>query len=154
MLYHPFDYRMESTLSIGITHSKLEITKVIPLFKKTAIDCLEIFIPYRYYFQPTKMSELISFNQLFGCFISAELTASKLIGRLRSETEYQQIPFSIFIDLSRAFDTPGSNVSWGKCTKYVNMRQAEITYLAKLVSSLLRCHTKIYQELRCYTNRE
>ena len=105
----------------GIFHEQLKIAEVIPIFKK---DDASIFSNYRLVsILPaiSKVFEKIMFNQLHKHFKlnklycnsqygfrenhSTEFASLEPIDRILLAMDKGEIPFSIFLDLSKAFDT-------------------------------------------------
>ena len=105
----------------GIFPDQLKIAKVIPILKKGDSAKLDNYRPISILPAISKMFEKIIFNQLQEHFItnklfcdgqygfrerhSTELAALELIDRIVLAMDKGEIPFSIFIDLSKAFDT-------------------------------------------------
>ena len=85
------------------------------------INHLEITVRYHYFIQYQKFFEWVAFNQLydyltsngllyesqygFRKYHSSELAASEFTDRIKQEMDAKKIPFSVFLDLSKAFDT-------------------------------------------------
>ena len=105
----------------GIFPDQLKIAKVIPIFKKDDSAKLDNYRPISILPAISKVFEKCIFNQLHEHFItnklfcdgqygfrerhSTELAALELIDRIVLAMDKGEIPFSIFIDLSKAFDT-------------------------------------------------
>ena len=105
----------------GIFPEQLKIAKVIPIFKKGDASIFSNYIPISILPAISKVFEKIIFNQLHTHFKinklycdsqcgfrenhSTEFASLELIDRILLATDKGEIPFSIFIDLSKAFDT-------------------------------------------------
>ena len=125
---------MNQSLCTGIFPDKVKIAKVIPLYK---IDDNKLFGNYRPISLLTSISktfERVAFNQLYDYFSSnglhyesqygfrklhsTELAALEFTDRISQEMDANKIPFSIFSDLSEAFDTLDHNVLLSKLNFY------------------------------------
>ena len=112
---------INQSLCTGIFPSRLKIAKVLPLFKTDDNRFFGNYRPISLLSSVSKIFERIAFNQLYEYFISndllfdgqygfrdkhsTELAPSELIDRLRNEIDNKKVPLSIFLDLSKAFDT-------------------------------------------------
>ena len=100
---------------------KLKIAKVIPLFKKGDESLIENYRPISSLSSSSKVFARIVFNQVykylddnnllfdsqygFRKHHSTELAAVELIDQIYETMDQGDIPISIFLDLSKAFDT-------------------------------------------------
>ena len=112
---------INQSLYTGIFPKQLKIAKVIPLFKKGEETSIENYRPISLLSSISKVFERAVFNQLYQYLDvnnllfdsqygfrkqhSTELAALELIDRIHKSMEDGQIPVSIFLDLSKAFDT-------------------------------------------------
>ena len=100
---------------------RLKIAKVIPLFKKGDQHILDNYRPISLLPVISKVFEKIVFDQLYQYFTdndliftsqygfrklhSTELASIELIDRIAQYMDSGKLPLSIFLDLSKAFDT-------------------------------------------------
>ena len=112
------------------------------------VNHLEITALYPYSLPYQKNFERVAFNQLYDYFSSndildesqygvrklhsAELAALEFTDRISQEMDTKKIPFSIFLDLSKAFDTVDHNVPLSKLDLLWDKR-----HCIKLVQNLL-----------------
>ena len=104
----------------GIFPDKLKIAKVIPLYKKDDDRSCGNYRPVSLVSSISKIFERVAFNQLYDYFTSSGLLyksqygfrklhstelAAEFMDRISQEMDAKKIPFSIFLDLSKAFDT-------------------------------------------------
>ena len=94
---------------------------MIPLYKQDDNKSFRNYRPISLLSTISKFFERVAFNQLYNYltsngllyesqyafrkYHSTELAASEFTDRIRQEMDKKKIPFSIFLDLSKAFDT-------------------------------------------------
>ena len=119
----PLSFIVNQSLFSGIFPDRLKIAKVIPLYKNND-ESEQHFQNYRpisiltaisKVFEKVMNLQLTQYLNVNGKFApnqygfrknhSTELAATELLDRLTQDTMKEQNPFSIFIDLSKAFDT-------------------------------------------------
>ena len=109
------------SLNTGIFPEKLKIAKVIPNHKKGAWNDISNYRPISLLPSISKILEKLIFKQLstylneykllydsqygFRAGHSTELASIELIDRITQDLDKGKIPISIFLDLSKAFDT-------------------------------------------------
>lgn len=112
----------------------LKIAKVSPIYKKGNPELVDNYRPISLLPSISKIFESIIHEQLFNYFTlnqlfyenqygfrkghSTEHATSELIDRLLQFLEDDDIPFSIFMDLSKAFDTLNHNILLSKLQFY------------------------------------
>ena len=117
----PLTHIVNQSLCTGIFPDRLKIAKVIPLFKKGDQHVLDNYRPISLLLVISKVFEKIVYNQLFNYFTdnnlfyssqygfrslhSTELASLELIDRVFQHLDTGQLPLSVFLDLSKAFDT-------------------------------------------------
>ena len=119
----PLSYIINQSLLSGIFPDRLKIAKVIPLYKdndESENDFqnyrpISILTSLSKVFEKVMNLQLTQYLNVNGKFApnqygfrknhSTELAATELIDRLTQDAMNQNNPFSIFIDLSKAFDT-------------------------------------------------
>ena len=105
----------------GIFPDRLEIARVVPLFKKGDQHILDNYRPISLFPVVSKVFEKVVFNQLyqyvtdnnliftsqygFRKLHSTELASLELVDRVFQYLDQGKLPLSIFLDLSKAFDT-------------------------------------------------
>ena len=109
------------SLNTGIFPEKLKVAKVIPIHKRGSWNDISNYRPISLLSSITKILEKLIFKQLstylnehkllydsqygFRAGHSTELASIKLIDRITQDLDKGKIPISIFLDLSKAFDT-------------------------------------------------
>ena len=122
----PLTLIINQMLSTGIFPDNLKIAKVIPLFKKGDKALFDNYRPISILPSISKIFERIIFDQMHAYFTSralyyngqygfrkkhsTELATLELIDRITLDLDIGDIPISIFIDLSKAFDTLDHNI--------------------------------------------
>ena len=125
---------INQSLTTGIFPERLKIAKVIPIYKKDDVKMFENYRPISILPAISKILEKTIFNQLHDYFQdnklysknqfgfrrnhSTEYAALELIDRVILDMDKSEIPFSIFIDPSRAFDTLDHNILINKLQYY------------------------------------
>ena len=125
---------INQSLSIGIFPDCLKITKVIPLFKKGDEHILDNYRPISLLPAISKVFEKIVFNQLYQYFTdndliftsqygfrklhSTEFASIELVDRISQYMDSGKLPLSIFLDLSKAFDTLDHSIWLSKLKFY------------------------------------
>ena len=134
VLVSPITILVNQMLSTGIFPNKLKLAKVIPLFKKDDDTLFTNYRPISLLPAISKIFEKVIFIQLYSYFNdnklfynsqygfrsghSTELAALEIIDRLLTEMDNNEIPFNIFLDLSKAFDTLDHNILLQKLDYY------------------------------------
>ena len=125
---------INQSLCTGVFPDKLKIAKVIPFFKKGDESLIKNYRPISLLSSISKVFERIVFNQLYKylddnklLFDSqygfrkhhcTELAAVELIDRIYETMDQGDIPISIFLDLSKAFDTLDHSILLNKLEYY------------------------------------
>ena len=131
----------------------MDISKVIPIFKKDDSAKFDNYRPISILPEMSKVFEKSIFNQLHEQFItntlfcdgqygfrernSTELAALELIDRIVLAMDKGEIPFSVFIDLSKAFDTLDHTILTHKL-KYCGVESKALALCQSYLSNIFQ----------------
>ena len=120
-LISPLRLIINQSLITGIYPDKLKTAKVIPMYKKGDKTKCDNYRPISLLCAISKLFEKVVYNQLYDYFTknklfhdnqygfrtkhSTELAVTELIDRVLLNIDNKQVPFAVFMDLSKAFDT-------------------------------------------------
>ena len=130
----PLTLIINQMLTTGIFPDDLKVAKVIPLFKKGKKEILDNYRPISLLPSLSEIFERVIFNQIHAYFTahnlyysgqygfrekhSTQLAALELVDRITRDLDIGNTPISIFIDLSKAFDTLDHNILLSKLHYY------------------------------------
>ena len=122
----PLTLIVNQMLSTGIFHDYLKTAKVIPVFKNGKQELLDNYRPIPLLPSLSKIFEKVISNQIHMHFESnnlfytdqygfrkkhsTQLAALELVDRITQDLDKGKTPISIFIDLSKVFDTLDHNI--------------------------------------------
>ena len=120
-LVKPLTLIINQSIISGIFPDRLKIAKVLPLYKKDDKFNVENYRPISLLSAISKLFERVVFNQLYAYFVknklfypsqygfrdkhSTEFAAVELVDRVMEQLDKGNCAISIFMDLSKAFDT-------------------------------------------------
>ena len=141
---YPLSIIINQSLCTGVFPNRLKLAKVIPLHKKDDNKSFGNYRPISLLSSLSKVFEKVVFDQLYEYLISngllfesqygfrkqhsTELAALELTDRIRREIDQNKIPFSVFLDLSKAFDTLNHHILLSKLACYLTERQQYVQY--------------------------
>jgi hypothetical protein len=133
-LSFPLSKIINQSFHTGIFPEPLKIAKVIPIYKQDDIHSLNNYRPISILPVLSKIFERIVFNQLYEYFQhhklfyisqhgfrklhSTETATLEFIDSIFQKLDNDEIPFSIFLDLSKAFDTLNHDILLTKLSFY------------------------------------
>ena len=133
-LTEPILLIINQCISKGLFPNKLKVAKVTPVYKKDDIHKLDNYRPVSVLSSISKVFEKVFFNQIYKYFQennlfhgsqygfrtqhSTELAALEFTDRILMEMDKGRTPLSVFLDLSKAFDTIDHNILIQKLSYY------------------------------------
>ena len=130
----PLTHIINQSLCTGIFPDRLKIAKVVPLIKKGDQHILDNYRPISLLPVVSKVFEKVVFNQLyqyvtdnnliftsqygFRKLHSTELASLELVDRVFQHLDKGKLPLSIFLDLSKVFDTLDHHILLNKLKFY------------------------------------
>ena len=155
IIMQPLTLIINQSLTSGIYPDKFKISKVTPLHKKDDRTAISNYRPISLLPTMSKIIERVIHSQLYAYFNennliteqqygfrprhSTELAALKLTDTIMYELDRSLIPFAIFLDLSKAFDTLNykillyklkyyglGNVAYNLIENYLTNRQQQV----------------------------
>ena len=141
---------INQSLLTGIFPDQLKIAKVIPLYKKENPEKVDNYRPVSLLCAISKVFERAAYNQLYNYFKSnklfydnqygfrdehsTELASLELIDRILKDLDAKNNPITVFMDLSKAFDTLDHNILIHKL-KYYGVSGAALSWFNSYLSN-------------------
>ena len=141
---------VNQSLFTGIFPEKLKIAKVIPLFKKDDKLLMDNYRPVSLLTSISKIFEKVAHRQLTNYFThnklfyksqygfrgehSTEFASLELVDRIIDSFENKQTPISIYMDLSKAFDTLDHKILLHKL-KYYGIKGRELNWFESYLTN-------------------
>ena len=139
----PLTVMINQSLCTGTFPDKLKLAKVIPLYKKGDNHVFDNYRPISLLSTVSKIFEKVVFIQVYDYFCahqlfyenqygfrkshSTELAALELVDRLFKHLDDGKIPVSVFLDLSKAFDTLNHAILMDKL-KYYGLNETSLNW--------------------------
>ena len=130
----PLTSIINQSLYTGIFPENLKLAKVLPLFKKGDNQLFNNYRPISLLPSISKVFERVVFNQLYSYFDenglfyrsqygfrkghSTQFACVEFVDKMLQELDKKKIPITIFIDLSKAFDTLNHDIMLHKLSHY------------------------------------
>ena len=131
----------------------MKIAKVIPLFKKENPELVDNYRPVSLLCAISKVFEKTAYNQLYNYFKinnlfynsqygfrdehSTELASIELIDRIFTDIDKKKNPITVYMDLSKAFDTLDHKILLHKL-KYYGINGAALSWFDSYLSNRLQ----------------
>ena len=141
---------IRQVLNTGIFPEKLKIAKVIPIFKKGDEELFSNYRPISILPAISKIIEKVIYQQMYSFFQQNELfydsqygfrtnhstehAALELADRILYSLDHNETPLSIFLDLTKAFDTLDHNILLNKL-KHYGIRGEALTFFNNYLSN-------------------
>ena len=130
----PLTHIINQLLCTGIFPHRLKIAKVIPLFKKNDPHIFDNYRPISLLSSISKTFEKVVFNQVYEYFTNNELfynsqygfrklhsteyASLELVGRNSQYLDNGKLPVTVYLDLSKAFDTINNEIIFKESEYY------------------------------------
>ena len=118
---------INQSLASGVFPDKLKIAKIVPIFEKNDPTLLDNYCPISLLPVFSKIFERVIFDQLHNHFESlygfrekhsTEYAVLELVDKTIKHMDSGDVPISIFLDLSKAFDTLDHDILLDKLSYY------------------------------------
>ena len=152
-LIKPLTLFINQTLSTGIFPSELKVSRVKPLFKRGKSSLFSNYRPISLLASLSKIYEYVVFEQLsaymetnrlfysdqygFRPGHSTELASVRFVNDLIQQMDTFNIPISILIDLSKAFDTLDHKIMLSKL-RYYGVSGVELNFFRNFLSERIQ----------------
>ena len=139
----PLTLIINQSFATGIFPDRLKIAKVLPLFKKGENSLLDNYRPISILPALSKLFEKVVYKQLYAYFVSKKLfyksqhgfktlhstetAALEFVDKILSCLDSGKLPISIYLDLSKAFDTLDHDILFHKL-KYYGIRNTSLNW--------------------------
>ena len=150
IIIYPLTLAINQSLCTGVFPNHLKIAKVIPLFKKDDSHILDNYRPISLLPCMSKIFEKVAFIQLYDYFnsnnlfyksqygfrslYSTELASAEMVDRIHKHLDKGKIPISVFLDLSKAFDTLDHEILLTK-SKYYGIKDNALKWFQSYLSN-------------------
>ena len=130
----PLTHIINQSLCTGIFPHRLKIANVIPLFKKNVPHIFDNYRPISLLSSISKTFEKVVFNQVYEYFTNNELfynsqygfrklhpneyASLELVDRISQYLDNGKLPVTVYLDLSKAFDTINHEILFKKLEYY------------------------------------
>ena len=141
---------VNQSLLTGIFPNQLKIAKVLPLYKKDSPHILDNYRPISLLPVISKIFEKVAFIQLYDYMVknkllyvsqygfrqehSTELASLEFTDRIMHHLDEKKIPITIFLDLSKAFDTLDHSILIDKL-QYYGVRNSALNWFNSYLSN-------------------
>ena len=133
-IIHPLTTIINQSLMTGKFPDNLKIAKVIPLYKKENSELVDNYRPVSLLSAISKIFERAAYNQLYNYFKinklfhknqygfrdehSTEMASIELVDRILHDLDKKKNPVTVYMDLSKAFDTLDHKILLNKLQFY------------------------------------
>ena len=134
VVINPLTHIINQSLCTGIFPNRLKIAKVIPLFKKSDPHIFDNYRPISLLSSISKTFEKVVFNQVYAYFTnndlfynsqygfrklhSTEYASLEMVDRISQYLDNGKLPITVYLDLSKAFDTINHEILLKKLKYY------------------------------------
>ena len=152
-LFRPLSLVINQSFCTGIFPDKLKIAKITPLFKKGDESIVDNYRPISVLPALSKIFEKIAFIQLYDYFNinkllyrgqygfrkghSTELASIEFIDNIIHKLDQGKLPISIYLDLSKAFDTLDHDILLHKLSFY-GVRGTALNWFQSYISGRIQ----------------